>query len=143
MTGGMLLVGYRSVVATMWSIKDDIAPEVADEFCRRIPEDGGRPDNRKAAEALHYSIQKLRKKGAIPLTLWIPFVHLGVKHLDYGNMYPLIVRVGFLGQITYRTGNPKDLRQFIRIKWTLFTLSNCIRKLLFDLTSWNLKGAVT
>ncbi|PVF93861.1 hypothetical protein CPB86DRAFT_818481 [Serendipita vermifera] len=76
--GGMLLAGYRGVVATMWSIQDDLAPEVADEFYRRIMEDEGRPDNRKAAEALHYSVERLRKKGGIPLTSWIPFVHLGV-----------------------------------------------------------------
>jgi CHAT domain-containing protein len=75
--GGMLLAGYRGVVATMWSIEDDLAPEVADEFYRPMMEDKGRPDGRKAAEALHYSIQKLRQKG-VPLTSWIPFVHLGV-----------------------------------------------------------------
>jgi CHAT domain-containing protein len=75
--GGMLLAGYRGVVATMWSIQDDLAPEVADDFYRRIMEHQERPDCRKAAEALHYSIQKLRKKG-VPLTSWTPFVHLGV-----------------------------------------------------------------
>jgi CHAT domain-containing protein len=75
--GGMLLAGYRGVVATMWSIEDDLAPEVADEFYHRIMEEERRPDGKKAAEALHYSIQKLRKKG-VPLTSWIPFVHLGV-----------------------------------------------------------------
>jgi CHAT domain-containing protein len=76
--GGMMLAGYQSVVGTMWSIRDDLAPEVADEFYRRIMGGEDRPDNRKAAEALHYSVQKLRKKGGIPLTSWIPFVHLGV-----------------------------------------------------------------
>jgi CHAT domain-containing protein len=76
--GGMLLAGYRGVVATMWSIEDDLAPEVADEFYRHIMEHEGQPDNRKAAEALYYSVQKLRKKEGIPLTSWIPFVHLGV-----------------------------------------------------------------
>jgi CHAT domain-containing protein len=75
---GMLLAGYRGVVATMWSIEDDLAPEVADEFYRRIMEHKGRPDNRKAAEALHYSVQMLRKKKEIPLASWIPFVHMGV-----------------------------------------------------------------
>jgi CHAT domain-containing protein len=75
--GGMLLAGYRGVVATMWSIQDDLAPEVADEFYRRMMEGEGRPDSRKAAEALHYSIQRLRRKG-VPLTSWIPFVHLGM-----------------------------------------------------------------
>jgi CHAT domain-containing protein len=75
--GGMLLAGYRGVVATMWSIQDDLAPEVADEFyCRIMVED--RPDSRKAAEALHYAVQKLHKKGEVPLTSWIPFVHMGV-----------------------------------------------------------------
>ncbi|PVF96602.1 hypothetical protein CPB86DRAFT_816235 [Serendipita vermifera] len=76
--GGMLLAGYRGVVATMWSIQDNLAPEVADEFYRHIMADKGRPDSTKAAEALHYSIQRLRKKGGIPLTSWIPFVHLGL-----------------------------------------------------------------
>ncbi|CAG8603164.1 10456_t:CDS:2 [Acaulospora colombiana] len=76
--GGMLLAGYKGLVATMWSIQDDLAPEIADEFYRHIMADKGRPDSRKAAEALHYSIQRLRKKRKVPLTSWIPFVHLGV-----------------------------------------------------------------
>jgi CHAT domain-containing protein len=76
--GGMLLTGYRGVVATMWSIQDELAPEVADEFYAHIMQDGQRPDSRKAAEALHYSVQKLRKKRDVPLIDWIPFVHLGV-----------------------------------------------------------------
>ncbi|PVF90776.1 hypothetical protein CPB86DRAFT_571151, partial [Serendipita vermifera] len=76
--GGMLLAGYRGVVATMWSIQDDLAPEVADEFYAYLTRGGQQPDSRKAAEALHVSIQKLRKKRDVPLTAWIPFVHLGV-----------------------------------------------------------------
>jgi CHAT domain-containing protein len=76
--GGMMLAGYRGVMATMWSIEDDLAPEVADEFYCHIMEGDGRPDNRKAAEALHFAIQKLRKRRDIPLIWWIPFVHMGV-----------------------------------------------------------------
>ncbi|PVF91494.1 hypothetical protein CPB86DRAFT_878492 [Serendipita vermifera] len=76
--GGMLLAGYRSVVATMWSIQDELAPIVTDEFYRHIMKDGERPDPRKAAEALHMSVQKLRKQPDVQLTDWIPFVHLGV-----------------------------------------------------------------
>jgi CHAT domain-containing protein len=75
--GGMLLAGYRSVVATMWSIQDELAPEVTDEFYARLIQDGERPDSRRAAEALHYSVEKLRQKD-IPLISWIPFVHLGI-----------------------------------------------------------------
>jgi CHAT domain-containing protein len=76
--GGMLLAGYRGVVATMWSIQDDLAPEVADEFYAYILQGGQRPDPRKAAEALHHSVQRVRKKRNVPLIDWIPFVHLGV-----------------------------------------------------------------
>jgi CHAT domain-containing protein len=76
--GGMLLAGYRGVVATMWSIKDALAPELTDEFYRYILEDGRRPDSRKAAEALHFAVQKLRRKAGISHIDLIPFVHLGV-----------------------------------------------------------------
>jgi CHAT domain-containing protein len=76
--GGMLLAGYRGVVATMWSIKDELAPEVTNEFYGHILRGGKRPDARRAAEALHIAIQKLRKSTGIRLVDWIPFVHLGV-----------------------------------------------------------------
>jgi CHAT domain-containing protein len=76
--GGMLLAGYRGVVATMWSIQDELAPEVTDEFYAHIIEEGKRPDHRKAAEALHASVQRLRKKPGVSFIDWIPFVHLGV-----------------------------------------------------------------
>jgi CHAT domain-containing protein len=76
--GGMLLAGYRGVVATMWSIQDELAPLVADEFYAHIMRDGGRPDSRKAAEALHFSVQKLRERRDVRLIDWIPFVHLGI-----------------------------------------------------------------
>lgn len=76
--GGMLLAGYRGVVATMWSIQDDLAPEVTDEFYGHVMKDEERPDSRNAAEALHMSMQKIRKKEGVKLTDWIPFVHLGV-----------------------------------------------------------------
>jgi CHAT domain-containing protein len=76
--GGMLLAGYRGIVATMWSIKDELAPEVTDEFYRHIMEGEGRPDNKKAAEALHIAVQKIRNKPEVSLIDWIPFVHLGV-----------------------------------------------------------------
>jgi CHAT domain-containing protein len=76
--GGMLLAGYRGVVATMWSIQDDLAPEVTNEFYRHIMQEGERPDSRKAAEALHKSVQKIRRKAGVKLIDWIPFVHLGV-----------------------------------------------------------------
>jgi CHAT domain-containing protein len=76
--GGIQLAGYRGVVATMWSIRDDLAPEIADEFYKYVMRDGRRPDHQEAAEALHISIQKLRKEQKVPLIAWIPYVHLGL-----------------------------------------------------------------
>jgi CHAT domain-containing protein len=76
--GGMLLAGYRGVVATMWSIQDELAPEVADGFYAHLIADGKEPECGKAAEALHYSVQEIRKKRDVALIDWIPFVHLGV-----------------------------------------------------------------
>jgi CHAT domain-containing protein len=76
--GGMLLAGYRGLVATMWSIRDELAPEVANEFYAHIMQEGKRPDSRKAAEALYVSVQKVRKRQDVRLIDWIPFVHLGV-----------------------------------------------------------------
>jgi CHAT domain-containing protein len=78
LAGGMLLAGYRGVVATMWSIRDDLAPGVTDEFYGYIIQDGEQPDSRKAAEALHMSVQKIRKKVGVKITDWTPFVHLGI-----------------------------------------------------------------
>jgi CHAT domain-containing protein len=75
--GGMLLCGYRSVVATMWSIKDELAPDVADEFYAFFMQEEGKLDNRKTAEALHNSIQKLMRRNGISFVDCIPFVHLG------------------------------------------------------------------
>jgi CHAT domain-containing protein len=78
LAGGMLLAGYRGVVATMWSIQDSLAPEVTNEFYGHIIQDEERPDSRKAAEALHMSVQKIRQKEGVKLTDWIPFVHVGI-----------------------------------------------------------------
>jgi CHAT domain-containing protein len=76
--GKFLLAGYRSVVATMWSIKDSIAPNVTDEFYARIMQGNSRPDSRNAAEALHFSVQKLRQDNTVAFASWVPFVHVGI-----------------------------------------------------------------
>jgi CHAT domain-containing protein len=76
--GAVLLAGYRGVVATMWSIQDALAPEIADAFYAHVVRNGGRPDIKNVAEALHSSVQELRKKPEVSLLSWIPFVHLGV-----------------------------------------------------------------
>ncbi|PVF94405.1 hypothetical protein CPB86DRAFT_800498 [Serendipita vermifera] len=74
LAAGMLLAGYRSVIATMWSISDRDAPQVAEDVYRRMLKDG--KPNTKAARALHEAVKKLRESGASFLS-WVPFIHVG------------------------------------------------------------------
>ncbi|KDR68816.1 hypothetical protein GALMADRAFT_1031742 [Galerina marginata CBS 339.88] len=84
---GMLTLGYRGVVATMWSIKDATGPEVAEIFYRHIlnarcgGSRSGHLDSSRAAYALDESIQNIRKKVGDTekgLLTWIPYIHLGI-----------------------------------------------------------------
>ncbi|TEB20251.1 hypothetical protein FA13DRAFT_244578 [Coprinellus micaceus] len=88
LAAGMLAAGYRRVVATMWSISDAYAPDVASDFyeyllSRReeVQEKGGyRFDGGLSAYALHYAIQALRGRlghSDESLLAWIPYVHFG------------------------------------------------------------------
>ncbi|TDL21765.1 hypothetical protein BD410DRAFT_290895 [Rickenella mellea] len=78
LAAGMLLAGYRGVVATMWSIRDDDAPFVADKFYGRLLKNG-EPTSTKPAEALHFAIRELREKpGGCKFSSWVPFIHMGV-----------------------------------------------------------------
>ncbi|KAF8181727.1 TPR-like protein [Mycena galopus ATCC 62051] len=79
LAAGMLLAGYRSVIATMWTISDRDAPQVASDFYehlfKTLP-----PDPAQAAEALHLAVQKLRKDSGTKKSFlnWVPFIHVGV-----------------------------------------------------------------
>ncbi|PVF92046.1 hypothetical protein CPB86DRAFT_830251 [Serendipita vermifera] len=73
---GRLVSGYRSVMATIRSIRDELTPTTTDEFYKHIMKDGERPDPNNVVEALHVAVQKLRQRPGAQLTDWIPFVHL-------------------------------------------------------------------
>jgi CHAT domain-containing protein len=77
LAAGMLLAGYRGVIATTWSIKDDDAPFVADEVYAYLFK-GQRPDPKRAAHALHHAVHKLRKDKGVPFLSWVPFIHVGI-----------------------------------------------------------------
>lgn len=75
---GMLLAGYRSVIATMWSIVDSDAPGVADDVYAVLFKDK-QPDHTKAAYALHYAVQRHRRSNeGTPYISWVPFIHIGM-----------------------------------------------------------------
>ena len=82
LAAGMLSAGFQSVIATMANIEDVIAVEVADETYRLLftKYDG---NSAHAAEALHFAVKKVCENRAVeglklPLSLWIPFVHIGI-----------------------------------------------------------------
>ena len=75
LAAGMMLAGYRSVIATMWSMYDKDGPVVADVVYSELLKDG-KADHTRAAYALHKAVQKLRSSGR-PLLAWMPFIHMG------------------------------------------------------------------
>jgi len=78
LAAGLMLAGYRGVIATMWSIKDHDAPVIADHVYSYLFSDG-RPDSTKAALALHHAVKYLRQQvGDLDFMLWVPFIHVGL-----------------------------------------------------------------
>ncbi|KAF6753791.1 CHAT domain-containing protein [Ephemerocybe angulata] len=89
LAAGMLAAGYRRVVATMWSIGDQPAQEVASSFYKYLwshththregDSDGGF-DGTLSAYALHHAVQQLRHRldnSESSLLTWVPYVHFG------------------------------------------------------------------
>ena len=77
LAASMLFVGYRSVIATMWSIKDKDAPVVADEVYHHLLS-VEQPDSTQAARALHHAVARLRRESPeISFLSWVPFIHIG------------------------------------------------------------------
>jgi CHAT domain-containing protein len=81
LAAGMLAAGYRSVIATMWSIMDDDAPLVAAEVYSHLIRDS-EPDSTQAAYALHHAVRCLREQleesGQPSFLSWVPFIHVGM-----------------------------------------------------------------
>jgi len=75
LAAGMFMAGYRGVIATMWSIRDEDGPKVAEEVYKRILKDE-KPNRKDAAYALHDAMKQLKDSGA-GFVSWVPFIHLG------------------------------------------------------------------
>jgi CHAT domain-containing protein len=80
LAAGMLLAGYRSVIATTKSVDDKCAADVAAETYRLLFENYG-ADSTRAAEALHFAIRSVQRAdeqaGRISF-YWVPFIHMGI-----------------------------------------------------------------
>lgn len=78
LAAGMLVAGYPTVIATMWSINDNDAPLIADEVYCRLMKDG-KLNNGRAARALHAAVGALREHiGEDKFVRWVPYVHMGI-----------------------------------------------------------------
>ncbi|KDN42638.1 hypothetical protein RSAG8_06595, partial [Rhizoctonia solani AG-8 WAC10335] len=77
LAAGMLMAGYPSVIATMWSMRDIDGPEMAAQIYTELLKDG-KLDYTGAARALHGAVKKLRDRVGVTLfSRWMPFVHFG------------------------------------------------------------------
>jgi CHAT domain-containing protein len=75
---GMLCAGFSGVIATMWSIGDRDAPQVAGDVYEQLFKNPS-PDSSQAAKALHLATRKLQQKsGGKRFVNWVPFIHIGV-----------------------------------------------------------------
>ncbi|KAG9087935.1 hypothetical protein FS749_002547 [Ceratobasidium sp. UAMH 11750] len=77
LAAGLLMAGYSTVIATMWSIDDRDAPLVAEKVYECLLE-GGKPNSQKAALALHKAVASLRATiGVDEFARWVPYIHIG------------------------------------------------------------------
>lgn len=77
LAAGMQMAGYPSVIATMWAIHDEDAPDIAQQVYADLLSNG-KMDCDGAARALHRAVAQLRRKlGENLFERWAPFVHFG------------------------------------------------------------------
>lgn len=81
LAAGMLMAGFRTVFATMWSIYDQDAPVVASEVYSYLLGELEKPSGRgiRPAYALHAAMRRLRARaGEKEFLRWVPYVHYGL-----------------------------------------------------------------
>ncbi|KAI0082892.1 CHAT domain-containing protein [Irpex rosettiformis] len=79
LAAGMLNIGYKSVIGTMWSIYDESAPIVMKPFYRAMAKQVAKGGELQPAYALHGATKFLRKKvGEQNFMQWVPYVHFGL-----------------------------------------------------------------
>jgi CHAT domain-containing protein len=76
LAAAMLLLGYRHVVATLWSVHDATAPVIADAFYAALPTHRD-VSPLPAAQALHDAVARLRARRPADPLLWAPYLHIG------------------------------------------------------------------
>ncbi|MFI5916000.1 CHAT domain-containing protein [Dactylosporangium sp. NPDC051541] len=75
MSAALQVAGFRQIVATLWPVRDDLAPELADAFYAYLTRHGV-PRPHDAPVALHHAVTQLRRRHPDP-GLWAPYIHVG------------------------------------------------------------------
>jgi CHAT domain-containing protein len=73
LAAAMQLLGYRHVIATLWSIYDSPAPDIADAVYAILTD----TDANHSAHALHHAITALRAQHPTEALTWAPYLHTG------------------------------------------------------------------
>ncbi|KAF8748920.1 TPR-like protein [Rhizoctonia solani] len=77
LASGMLMAGYPSVIAPMWSVADDDTPFMADKIYAQLME-SRKIGNGEVGKALHHALAALREKvGEKEFGRWVPYIHIG------------------------------------------------------------------
>jgi len=76
LAAAMQFLGYRHVIATMWTIADSPAPDVVDGVYATLSANGT-PEAEQTARALHQAVRDLREQDPTNPLLWAPYTHIG------------------------------------------------------------------
>ncbi|KZT24326.1 hypothetical protein NEOLEDRAFT_1135110 [Neolentinus lepideus HHB14362 ss-1] len=76
LAAGFLHAGVSSVVATMWSIRDEDGPVIAEKFYRYMFRDTQHLSHTDSAYALNEAVRFLRLSRVLPIR-WAAFIHVG------------------------------------------------------------------
>ena len=76
LAAGLQIVGYRHVLASLWTISDAAAPAMAEIIYSHLTS-AGAPSSARAAHALHEAVRLLRQNSPGDPLVWAPYVHLG------------------------------------------------------------------
>jgi tetratricopeptide (TPR) repeat protein len=84
LAAALQMVGYRHILATLWSISDAAAPAMANTTYAHLahpepdhPNPFDRAEATRAAHALHHAVTQLRQLCPSQPLLWGPYIHLG------------------------------------------------------------------
>lgn len=80
LAAGMLTIGHKAVIGSMWSIGDTDAANVTGTVYAQIKEQnkGQIGGKLKIAYALHEAVKILRSEDKQDIPRWAPFVHFGL-----------------------------------------------------------------